>query len=343
MEFSWAELQQALAETPEGVALCTIVEKRGSVPRGVGTRMLVLPDGKISGTIGGGIGEHEIIRQARQAIAAGRGRLLETSLAGEIELQAAAICGGWFRTLISLWQTAADRELAAGIVAALEAGRQPLLLETTGPAGAEGDDGKILYDPEKDHLLTAGRPPAPRALVTAWKQDGKTGWQELAGRMVMVTRLQPPPRMIIFGGGHLAVPLVEMAAWCGFSPTVVDDRPEFADPRRFPRAGRVLTAPMDDVRGLLAPGPSTYYVLITREHRHDDLLLRQLLGTDYAYLGMIGSRRRTAKVKERLIRDGFAAAAVEAVHAPIGLSIRAQTPGEIAVSIMAEIIAVKNS
>jgi len=335
-------LRKALATTPPGVAVCTIVEKHGSVPRGVGTRMLVLPDGEIHGTIGGGIGEHEIIQQARQAIADGGSRLLETSLAGEIELNSAAICGGRFLTLIGYWQGAADRTLAAAIDTALEAGRQPVLFELTAAGGGE-NWGRIFFDPETGTLLTAGDPPEPRRLVQEWTGSEATGYLKLAGCRVMATRLQPPPRMIIFGGGHLAVPLVEMAAWCGFAPTVIDDRPEFADPRRFPRASRVLAAPMDDVRELLAPGPTTYYVLITREHRHDDLLLRQLLGTSYAYLGMIGSRRRTAKVKERLVKDGYDAAEVAAVHAPIGLPIKAQTPEEIAISIMAEIIAVRNS
>jgi len=148
--------------------------------------------------------------------------------------------------------------------------------------------------------------------------------------------------MVIFGGGHLAIPLVEMASWCDFDITVIDDRQDFASPARFPRAGKVIAAPMENIRELSLSSPTTYFILITREHRYDDVLLRQLIGTPYAYLGMIGSRRRTMSVKKRLIADGFPAAEVQGLHAPIGMNIGAQTPEEIAISIMAEVIAVKN-
>ncbi|HHD64353.1 MAG TPA: xanthine dehydrogenase, partial [Desulfobulbaceae bacterium] len=172
--------------------------------------------------------------------------------------------------------------------------------------------------------------------------EQKNGILQLCGCKVLATPLIPPPRMVIFGAGHLAIPLVEMASWCGFEITVIDDRQEFACADRFPRAGKVLVAPMNNIKNLGLSSLTTYFILITREHRHDNLLLRQLLGTPYAYLGMIGSRRRTTKVKERLIDDGFQQTEVATIHAPIGLKIGAQTPEEIAISIMAEVIAVKN-
>ncbi len=148
--------------------------------------------------------------------------------------------------------------------------------------------------------------------------------------------------MVIFGGGHLALPLAEMANWCRFAVTVIDDRAEFSSPKRFPGADQVLTAPMESVGNLYKPGPSTYLVLITREHKHDYILLKQLLGTEYAYLGMIGSKRRTSQVKQRLIDEGFNTAEISKLYSPIGLSIGAQTPAEIAISIMAEIIEIRH-
>ncbi|MCK4379266.1 MAG: XdhC family protein, partial [Deltaproteobacteria bacterium] len=180
-------------------------------------------------------------------------------------------------------------------------------------------------------------------LTSAWLAEQQTGILQLCDCKVLVAPLMPPPQMVIFGAGHLAIPLVEMATWCGFEITVVDDRQEFASPARFPRAGKVLVAPMENIKDFGLSSATTYFILITREHRHDDMLLRQLLGTPYAYLGMIGSRRRTTKVKERLINDSFSATEINALHAPIGLEINAQTPEEIAISIMAEVIAVKNS
>lgn len=343
MEFSWATLRGILAEHTAGVAICTIIDKRGSVPRGIGTLMLVRADGSIEGTIGGGIGEYEIITQARQAIDKGESLVVETSLAGEQGLDSPAICGGWFQTLINFWSRD-DSILAEKITLALGNGDPVTLLEVISSSDSDYPTGaKLLLDPKRrDTLAESGLPGTGNKLSSAWLAEQKTGILQLCGCKVLVTPLMPPPRMVIFGAGHLAIPLVEMASWCGFEITVVDDRQEFASGDRFPRAEKVLAASMDAIGNLELSSLTTYFVLITREHRHDYMLLRQLLGTPYAYLGMIGSRRRTTTVKERLINDGFQETEVQAVHTPIGLEINAQTPEEIAISIMAEVIAVKN-
>ncbi|MEA3332122.1 MAG: XdhC family protein, partial [Pseudomonadota bacterium] len=182
-------------------------------------------------------------------------------------------------------------------------------------------------------------------LPTTVAETGKTGTTTTSVQQVdidnqgfLLSEITLPPQMVIFGGGHLALPLAEMASWCRFSVTVVDDRPEFSDPQRFPAADTVTTAPMEEIHELYTPGPNTYLVLITREHKHDYILLKQLLGTEYAYLGMIGSRRRTSQVKQRLIDEGFNPDEIKQLYSPIGLTIGAQTPAEIAISIMAEII-----
>lgn len=343
MEFSWEILKNTLAENTAGVAVCTIIDKHGSVPRGIGTRMLVQGDGSIEGTIGGGIGEHEIITQARQAIKKGESLVVKTSLAGEQGLDSAAICGGWFQTFINYWSPS-DITVAEKITLALGSGDPVSLLEIVTSSDPDYPTGaKLLVDSKgRRSLAEAGMSDTGGKLLSAWLAERKTGIMELCGCKVLATFLVPPPKMVIFGAGHLAIPLVEMASWCGFDITVIDDRQEFACVDRFPRAGKVLVAPMDNIRDLALSSATTYFILITREHRHDDLLLRQLLGTPYAYLGMIGSRRRTTKVKERLINDGFPTPEIDAVHAPIGLEIGAQTPEEIAISIMAEVIAVKN-
>ncbi len=343
MEFSWGTLQGLLAEDDAGIAICTIIDKRGSVPRGIGTRMLVRADGSIEGTIGGGIGEYEIITQARQAINKAESLVVKTSLAGEQGLDSPAICGGWFQTLINFWSHD-DSILAEKITLALDNGNPATLLEVVSSSNKDYPTGaKLLLDPKsRSTLAESGLPGTGDKLTSAWLAEQKTGIQQLCECKVLVTPLVPPARMVIFGAGHLAIPLVEMASWCGFDITVIDDRQDFASPARFPRAGKVLVAPMENIRDFGLSSATTYFILITREHRHDDMLLRQLLGTPYAYLGMIGSRRRTTKVKERLINDGFPATEVNALHAPIGLKIGAQTPEEIAISIMAEVIAVKN-
>ncbi|NIA19928.1 MAG: hypothetical protein GWP07_05820, partial [Xanthomonadaceae bacterium] len=230
MEFSWKTLQSTLAEQAAGVAICTIIDKHGSVPRGIGTRMLVRADGSIEGTIGGGIGEHEIITQARQAINKNESLVVKTSLAGEQGLDSPAICGGWFQTLINFWSHD-DNTLAEKITLALGNGDPVTLLEVISTSDPDYPTGaKLLVDPKsRRSLAESGMSNTGAALTSAWLEEQKTGILQLCGHKVLVTPLVPPPQMVIFGAGHLAIPLVEMAAWCGFDVTVIDDRQEFAD------------------------------------------------------------------------------------------------------------------
>lgn len=150
----------------------------------------------------------------------------------------------------------------------------------------------------------------------------------------------PPPELVIVGAGHVARPLCRIGAMLGFRVTVLDDRPEFATRERFPDAAVVRPADfVDPLRGI-AVGPRTFLVLVTRGHRYDFEALRGLLlGPELpAYVGMIGSRRRTRAALEALAREGIGADRLAAVHAPIGLDVRAETPEEIAVSIAAELV-----
>jgi len=344
MEFSWKDLAAAL-ETGKRAAVCTIIKKSGSVPREVGARMLVREDGSITGTVGGGIGEHEVIQAAVASIKEGKSSQLDYSLAGEKGLDSAAICGGHFTIFIGCWSQTEDLELATAIAATLNDGKTHSLCESL-PQGEISTVERILFDPAGNRVVS--RPamtalPLPDAVVNGNKKESSAVQlilNETSG--FLISEITLPPRLVIFGGGHLALPLVEMANWCRFAVTVIDDRPEFSNNERFPLADQVLTAPMEDISELYIPGANTWLVLITREHKHDYILLKQLLGTEYAYLGMIGSRRRTTKVKQRLVDEGFAKAEIDNLHSPIGLEINAQTPAEIAISIMAEIVEIKN-
>jgi len=152
----------------------------------------------------------------------------------------------------------------------------------------------------------------------------------------------PPAQLVVCGGGHISQPLVKMAAMLDFVITVIDDRPLFANEARFPAAARVLCSPFDHALSSLVLTRQTYAVIVTRGHRHDAMCVRQLIGADIAYLGMIGSRRRVREMREVLLAEGVAKERVAALYAPIGLSIGAETPAEIALSILAEIVLVKN-
>ena len=339
MEFSWKDLSTTL-ENENSVALCTIIERRGSVPREIGARMLVRKGGSIIGTVGGGIGEHEVIKAAQESIEKRQSGLLDFSLAGEQGLDSAAICGGHFTVFISYWSKADDYDLAVSVAATLQGGKAHFLVESL-PQPECGKMERCLLDPEGNKVVGTALAPS-LATVSETSNFGTTSTSvqsiTVDERKFLLSEITLPPQMVIFGGGHLALPLAEMASWCRFLVTVVDDRPEFSDPQRFPTANKIITAPMEAIRDLYTPGPNSYLVLITREHKHDYILLKQILGTEYAYLGMIGSRRRTGQVKQRLIDEGFNPIEIRQLYSPIGLPIGAQTPAEIAISIMAEII-----
>lgn len=162
-------------------------------------------------------------------------------------------------------------------------------------------------------------------------------------KALLIEPFLPRPRLVIFGGGHVAKPLSEFAFRAGFAVAVMDDRPFFANADRFPQAETLVCDSFDKALERIAPRPTDFIAIITRGHRHDGEVLRQMLTRPVAYLGMIGSRRRIQGMWHTLSDEGFDPRALEAVHAPIGLDICAVTPDEIAFSIVAQLIAVKNA
>lgn len=152
---------------------------------------------------------------------------------------------------------------------------------------------------------------------------------------------RPPAELVIVGAGHIARPLCRLGAMLGLRVTVLDDRPAFATRERFPEAARLLRADFADPLREVSLSSATHLVLVTRGHRYDYDVLRDVLRRDDvepAYVGMVGSRRRVRAAYEQLIREGIAPERLARVHAPIGLDIGAETPEEIAVAIIAEIV-----
>lgn len=158
---------------------------------------------------------------------------------------------------------------------------------------------------------------------------------------VFFEAILPDETIVILGAGHIASPLCQMAKTVGFRVVVIDDREDFANMQRFPLADQVIAGPFEGVLKDFPLNYHTYVVLVTRGHLHDKECLRQIIGKPLAYLGIIGSRRRLAGVFNLLEKEGYDRAMLEQVHGPIGLPIGAQTPEEIAVSIISEIISVR--
>lgn len=181
-----------------------------------------------------------------------------------------------------------------------------------------------------------------------WNQEQplEPGIREMGGSgeqgSVFVELLSRRPRLVIFGGGHISLPLCAMGRMLDFHVTVMDDRPEYADRGRFKEADEVICASFSQVSALVADVPNTYYVIVTRGHLGDTVCAEQILRRKCAYVGMIGSRAKVEKTKQALEQAGIPADRIDALYAPIGLKIGGQTPAEIAVSIMAQIIQVRH-
>ncbi len=153
--------------------------------------------------------------------------------------------------------------------------------------------------------------------------------------------LLPPDRLLVIGAGHIAVPLHEIGTILGFEVIVVDDRADFATRERFPHADEVLCIPFGTVPAQVAIDRTTYLVLVTRAHEHDEAVLKRVADSPAPYIGMIGSKRRVITVYRRLLEEGVTPEQLARVYAPVGLAINARTPQEIAVAVMAEIVSVK--
>jgi xanthine dehydrogenase accessory factor len=185
------------------------------------------------------------------------------------------------------------------------------------------------------------------AILAGTEPPGRSGRD--AGTRTLATRpptevyfevYLPTPPLVIVGAGHLAVPLSQIGALLGFHVTVVDDRPEFARTERFPAADRVLTVDFADPLAGLEVHARSHVLLVTRGHRYDYEVLRRLLARPAPprYIGMIGSRRRVRATFHQLREEGFDAAAIARVRAPVGLDLGAETPEEIAVAVAAELV-----
>jgi xanthine dehydrogenase accessory factor len=158
---------------------------------------------------------------------------------------------------------------------------------------------------------------------------------------VFIEPVMPSPRLYIFGAGHVGLAVYKVANVAGFETVIVDDRDQYASRERFPDAHEVHAGDMEDIFSSLSPSDSSYLVIATRGHRHDLRVLRWALETPARYIGMIGSGRKVLAIYQQLLAEGVAPEGFKRVYAPVGLDIRAATPEEIGVAIVAELIALR--
>ena len=333
--------------------LATIIRLTGSGPRGAGTKFLIMEDGSYVGTIGGGLLEAEVLKQAKNVFSTGQPARLKLSLMGKDVAETDMICGG--DVDVFLEPLLPDDEGQIAILKKSEEiqkrGGSGLLVTVvdTERWGKEGSL-KIFLDSGGERIggLAGMRnieDELHRTLVQRLekREPAVELLEDPQGKQIelFVERVLSNPFLYIFGGGHVSSQIVPLASKVGFKVVVVEDRSEFADPVRFPDAEEVFCYPFDDVMGRLPVDESSYIIVVTRGHLNDKTILEQALRTRARYIGMIGSRRKKAMIYEKLLEEGFTQKDLDRVYAPIGLAIGAETPEEIAVSIVAELIQVR--
>jgi xanthine dehydrogenase accessory factor len=315
------------------VALATVVETWGSAPRTVGGKMAVSDDRRIAGSVSGGCVEGAVVEAAGEVLASGKSRLLKFGVADETAWTVGLACGGAIEVFVEplaneLYAAARDalrRERPVAIAFLLsgsELGRRGVVAGDAPPAG--NLDAAALSVARE--ALDAGR---PRRVAHG---DGE----------LFVDVVLPSPRLVVVGGVHIAVALVRLARELGFRTIVVDPRAAFASPERFPHADEISTLWPDEALRRLEPNEGTAVAVLTHDPKLDDLALAAALSSRAFYVGALGSTRTQEKRRARLAAAGVSEADLARLHAPIGLDLGGRDPGEIALSVMAQIVAARN-
>lgn len=318
----YQQLDRALHQG--AVVIATVASRRGSVPREVGAKMVVCQDGGTFGTVGGGAGEAKVLACSEEVLATGRNQWVEIDLSGSPDLETQGVCGGRMRVWLACWRGEEAIALVGHILALLQSGQSAVLVSPF-----DSDRRPYL------HFPSHGEPVSPPS-----SQFPK---QTIAIEEALLEPLQPPPTLLIVGGGHVGVAIASVAQIAGFEIVVQDDRPEFARPQRFVPGTTAFDCPLSRVLEILAALPQLYVALVTRSYQHDIEALSGLLlsSRSYRYIGAIGSRKRVQMVQQDLKSRGIPTAHLHSIYAPIGLDIGALTPEEIAVSVCAELILVR--
>jgi xanthine dehydrogenase accessory factor len=331
----------ALLDGGEDFALVKLIGDRGSTPRSAGAEMLVRRDGSIAGTIGGGLLELTMMKQAAEVLDARVSRVVDLRLAGDdLASDEEMVCGGSAEVLITYVPPgdAGLREVLAAVKAVRSSRRRAWLFNVL-PLEEGGEVLTCLL--EEDGTVVGAQPCEPRALRTAVGKIAVHGSTKLPdGRPVVVEQVEVPSTAVVCGGGHVARAIVPAALAADFAVTVLDDREEFADPRRFPGA-KVVLGSFDGALERLGVDAACYVVIVTRGHTHDMDVLVQALRTPARYIGLMASRSKHARMVAALRDAGLGEDALGRVHSPIGLDIGAETPAELAVSVVAQMIQVR--
>jgi xanthine dehydrogenase accessory factor len=301
------------------VAVARVVATRRSAPRPVGSKLIVSERGELAGSVSGGCVESEVVEAAREVLAGGEPRLLTYGISDDLALSVGLPCGGE----IDVWVSEPEPALLEELAAISRDDRRAVAL-----VDLEGGTERLLHD---------GEDAAADELI----RGGHSKVVELEGTRVFADVFGPPPRLFVYGAVDTADALCAAAGGLGWHTIVADARGRFATPDRLPNADEILVAWPEEALARVQPDHATAIVVLTHDDKFDVPMLSGALRTDAFYVGALGSRRNQERRRERLLEAGVDEASLDRISGPAGLDIGAHTPAETAISMLAEMMAVR--
>jgi xanthine dehydrogenase accessory factor len=335
------------------LVLATVTRTHGSTPQKPGSSALFCKKGLISGTVGGGIVEGKVQKAALDAILTKESAHFHFNLANDISSTEDAICGGQISVLVDAniinsipvfeqIKLSMTKRIPCVLISMVTSFSDKTVLinrycmsETYKPSIPEAFMDKI--EPVVISLLSAANPSDYRELELIIPGEEPSS-------LFFLEPIFPPPLLIIAGAGHIGKALSHLGRMLDFEVTVIDDRQEYANSENIPYANHIIVKDIGKAMEELKKKEDTYVVIVTRGHKDDAAALKPCIGSDLAYIGMIGSKNKITSMRMNFIENGWATAkSWDEIHAPIGLEIKSLTVEEIAVSIAAQLILVRNS
>jgi xanthine dehydrogenase accessory factor len=303
----------------ERIAIARVVATRRSAPRPIGSKLAISEGGELAGSVSGGCVESEVYEAAREVLGGGEPRLLTYGISDELALSVGLPCGGE----IDVWVDEPDPELLERLAKVVRDDRRAVVV-------TDLEDGS-------QRLVVEGEEPRADELI----RGGHSRIVEVEGRRVFADVFGPPPRLFVYGAIDTAEALCAAARSIGWQTIAADARGRFATRERLPSAHEVIVAWPEEALAQVEPDHATAIVVLSHDDKFDLPLLTAALETDAFYIGAIGSRKNQERRRERLVEAGVDEAELDRVRGPAGLDVGAQTPAETAVSILAEILAVR--
>jgi xanthine dehydrogenase accessory factor len=308
--------------------IATIVEKIGATPQGIGAKMFIGEDGRIFGTIGGGCMEAEVWQESRKMLVSKEGRLFHYSLDGKQVEDEGMICGGSIDVFL---EVVLERysETYKSIAYFQKRGIRALIITRFGKNGFSKSlftlNGEVIGDTLENNMA--------ETFQNLFYEKKPTILNDMIVEPIEITS-----NLYIYGAGHLSQFISKLAKMMDFNVIVIDDRKEFANRERFPEADEIIVNDFNNITQDDGNDGERYVVIVTRGHKHDAVVLKEVLKRNNRYVGMIGSKRKTKIIFDHLNTCGIEEKLLQTVHAPIGIDINSETPQEIALSIIAELV-----